>query len=126
MAVARRLIGAELGAEHPLYERRDDLALAVTEVVTNAIVHSNTRRTGGQLGLLVLVGRRGVRVCVRDGGAAETPHIVRAGIEAVGGRGMALVDRLADRWGFVADRDGCVVWLELGSRADLAGEGITS
>lgn len=119
VALARRIVKAQIEPEHALGPRRDDLLLAVSEVVTNALVHGNAGPS-----LNVLVGTDGARICVRDAGGTGFPGIVRRERDAVGGHGMALVDRLADRWGFIADTRGCAVWMEFGDCAVLAGEGL--
>ncbi len=71
----------------------DTLALLVSEVSTNALVHGD-----GTVRLSVLPVAGGVRVEVRDRGRGM-PVPRQAGHDAEGGRGLALVDSLAVRWG---------------------------
>lgn len=92
-----RLAGSGIGADEPLAET---LILLVSELVTNAVVH-----TGCPAVLrLSLPGADAaeevtVRLEVADrSGRAPVPRC--AGDEATGGRGLALVDGLADRWGW--------------------------
>ncbi|MCX5265229.1 MULTISPECIES: ATP-binding protein [unclassified Streptomyces] len=104
-----RLVGSGIGNEEPLAET---LILLVSELVTNAVVHT---------------GCPAVLRLSLPGGAAE-PSIVRlevadssdrapvprcAGDEATGGRGLALVDGLADRWGWSVEGAGKRIWCEL-------------
>jgi len=75
--------------------------------VTNAVVHAGT---AVRLDLLLLPDR--IRVEVRDGGAAP-PERVDAELDAVHGRGIAIVDALSERWGSEQAESGKCVWFEL-------------
>ena len=89
---------------------RDDLDVLVSEVVTNAVVHGRPDVT---LHLLAISGL--VRVEVYDCGDAFS--VVRAPsvpINQSSGRGLAIVDSLATRWGIAATHArGKSVWFEL-------------
>ncbi|MER7869295.1 ATP-binding protein [Streptomyces cellulosae] len=105
-----RLAGSGIGADEPLAET---LILLVSELVTNAVVH-----TGCPAVLrLSLPGADAaeevtVRLEVADSsGRAPVPRC--AGDEATGGRGLALVDGLADRWGWTTEGAGKRIWCEL-------------
>jgi anti-sigma regulatory factor (Ser/Thr protein kinase) len=84
--------------------------LLVSELVTNAVIHA-----GSEVGLVVshAGAHATVRIEVRDSSARP----VRMGsfeAEATSGRGVALVDALAARWGIVVDENcGKLVWFEL-------------
>ncbi|MGV9533071.1 ATP-binding protein [Streptosporangium sandarakinum] len=58
---------------------------------------------------------RGVLVTVQDPGSARIPYPRDPGPDAVSGRGLALVNALAARWGFHRDSLGTVIWFELHS-----------
>ncbi|WP_189246271.1 ATP-binding protein [Streptosporangium pseudovulgare] len=58
---------------------------------------------------------RGVLVTVQDPGSSRIPCPRDPGPDAVGGRGLALVNTLAARWGFHRDSLGTVIWFELHS-----------
>ncbi|MDG9727676.1 ATP-binding protein [Streptomyces sp. DH41] len=117
-----RLAGAGIRADEPLAET---LVLLVSELVTNAVVH-----TGRSAVLrLVLPGtvaeeseEATVRLEVDDASdRAPVPRCVNG--EATGGRGLALVDGLADRWGWSREGTGKRIWCELdrcGGREDTA------
>lgn len=99
-------------AEAGLEEFLDVALLAVSEVVTNAIVH-----TGSEVELRVLTGDRSVRVEVEDRGMQVPTR--RAYSDSSGtGRGMGLVEDTVRRWGIVELADGKVVWFELGHPED--------
>jgi anti-sigma regulatory factor (Ser/Thr protein kinase) len=84
--------------------------LTVSELVTNAVVHARTPAT-------LRLSMRGhvLRVGVTDLASESRPAVRVAEDTAVNGRGLALVDAVADRWGVDAPGDGSgkTVWLEL-------------
>jgi anti-sigma regulatory factor (Ser/Thr protein kinase) len=107
--VRSRLAGCGIGADEPLAET---LILLVSELVTNAVVH-----TGCPAVLRLSLPGAGtadatVRLEVADRSErAPVPRCVDG--EATGGRGLALVDGLADRWGWSAEGAGKRIWCEL-------------
>ena len=75
--------------------------------MTNAIVH-----TGTQVELaLRLVGRR-LRGAVADG-SSRAPVPRQPGTSAEAGRGLQLVEELAEEWGVETAADGKTVWFEV-------------
>ncbi|MFF9059919.1 ATP-binding protein [Streptomyces sp. NPDC101213] len=104
-----RLAGSGIGADEPLAET---LILLVSELVTNAVVHTG-RPAVLRLSLPgVEAGRTTVRLEVADSSSrAPVPRCV--GDEATGGRGLALVDGLADRWGWSVEGPGKRIWCEV-------------
>jgi hypothetical protein len=62
------------------------------------------------------VGSGLVRVEVSDG-SPTPPRISGLDVETFGGRGLVLVDLLADGWGVDERPPGKVVWFEVGLRA---------
>jgi len=99
----------------------DDAALLVTELVTNAVRYA--RPLPGDV-LRVswdLVGGR-LLLKVTDGGGGDGPRRQDAGPRDTRGRGLAIVDAVAVRWG--VDRDNgnrSTVWAEL--PAPVSGNG---
>jgi nitrite reductase/ring-hydroxylating ferredoxin subunit/uncharacterized membrane protein/anti-sigma regulatory factor (Ser/Thr protein kinase) len=81
--------------------------LLTSELVTNAVVHA-----GGEIGLVARCDADTLRVEVHDG-EANPPVETGSGQEALGGRGIHIVDSLARRWGTESDEHGKVVWFEL-------------
>lgn len=113
-------------------ERIEAAALIVTELVTNAVQHTSTRRIRCRL----LRSADGVRICVWNRGRARIPApaspgdsagLPVAGFPATGGRadddpldglaedgrGLLLVDALAARWGTRAALAGRLVWADV-------------
>jgi stearoyl-CoA desaturase (delta-9 desaturase) len=90
-----------------------DLALIVSELVTNSVMHANV---GPDQTLTVecapLPDR--LRLTVTDPGARLEPHLRRADDNVSGGHGLAIVASLSLAWGVVRDGVGTTsVWCEL-------------
>lgn len=83
-------------------------AVVVSELVTNAVIHANTTVTVG----LTLLPGGGARIEVGD--ASSWPPTRReATPDEPGGRGLILVEALADQWGVSSTADGKTVWAEV-------------
>lgn len=94
----------------------DDAALLVSELAANAILHTATG-DGGSFEIIVCQCPGTVRVLVTDGGSPGAPALALAPADGLSasGRGLAIVDALARRWGYQAGRGGRIVWFELDS-----------
>jgi len=115
VAQARRFVEGALAGCPALA----DVVLLTSELATNAVQHSATGR-GGAFVVAISHGPGRVKVTVADGGSATRPAVAPEAAElAVSGRGLLLVDVLADRWGYASDLDhralgACgAVWFEL-------------
>jgi anti-sigma regulatory factor (Ser/Thr protein kinase) len=87
----------------------DDAALLVTELVSNVVDH-----VGGESDLTIEVSlaEAWLRIAVVDGSAIR-PVVRELSTEQPRGRGLLMVQEIADRWG-VEDHDGGKrIWLEL-------------
>ncbi|AKN75813.1 protein phosphatase [Streptomyces sp. PBH53] len=90
-------------------DRADEIELAADELITNALLHTEGSAV---VTLRSLVGReRRLRIEVEDASSA-LPRRRDAGEDGVSGRGLLLVDRLADAWGVEARGGGKAVWCE--------------
>ncbi|MGW1891526.1 ATP-binding protein [Streptomyces sp. NPDC002004] len=88
---------------------RSEIAeLLATELVTNALVHTDNDAV-----LTATVGPRTLRVEVRDFVARRPRLRVPVADDGTHGRGLVLVQSLADAWGVRAQEVGKVVWFEL-------------
>jgi anti-sigma regulatory factor (Ser/Thr protein kinase) len=101
---ARRRVAARWRG-HP---RLDELLVALSEVVTNAVVHA---RAPVSVRVATVADGR-VRVEVGDGSPA-LPHRRHFGPESAAGRGLFLLDRFTEAWGVSPANDGKVVWFEV-------------
>jgi anti-sigma regulatory factor (Ser/Thr protein kinase) len=86
-----------------------DGALIMSELATNAIVHG-----GSPFRASVQRAARVVRIAVEDVGPG-LPQSRRVAHDALGGRGMAIVEELAHRWGCDRLDGGKIFWAELES-----------
>ena len=90
----------------------DTLRLMVGELVTNSIVHGTPRRTEQWFELTVSERQPGsLRFAVADSAPPFVARRHEAAPEAESGRGIFLVDSLADRWGTARQGRACI-WFE--------------
>jgi anti-sigma regulatory factor (Ser/Thr protein kinase) len=114
-----------------LYERDvlsslvDDAVLILSEFVTNALRHARALDSGMIRVSWELSGEGLLRIEVTDGGGTTRPSTkpYSMSVSAQAGRGLEIVDRLADRWGSQREEGGdeYTVWAELAVRARHAG-----
>jgi len=90
-------------------DRARDLRLLVSELVTNSVRHVGR----GSIRMRAELADDRVRFEVRDDGPGIDGTAQAAAPLGTSGRGLALVDRIADRWGAEAAGESCV-WFELG------------
>jgi anti-sigma regulatory factor (Ser/Thr protein kinase) len=85
--------------------------MVVSELAGNAVLHADTSYS-------VCIGWNGraVRGEVTDGSRDEPA--VRPVHPGHGGRGLMIVDAMADQWGVIPLRDGKVVWFEIDPALD--------
>ncbi|AJC55016.1 putative anti-sigma regulatory factor C serine/threonine protein kinase [Streptomyces sp. 769] len=109
MSEARKFAVETLSA-WGLQDRLDDVCLCLSEVTTNALVHAGSPPSFGFRARLTIRGPV-VRLEVHDQGAGR-PHRKHPSLDDTSGRGLLLVDELADEWG-VDDQHGIgkTVWL---------------
>ncbi|WP_405894646.1 ATP-binding protein [Streptomyces sp. NBC_00104] len=99
-------------------DREDEFAgdpvLVVSELVTNAVTHGRVPGTSGRrVGMSTEKDGNIYRVEVRDTQRDAMPLLCEArnGLDG-GGRGLLLVDSLADKWGVRPEGIGKTVWAE--------------
>lgn len=92
--------------------RSETAELLTSELVTNALVHTDDDAV-----LTATVSPSGLRVEVRDCAACRPRPCAPSADEGTHGRGLVLVESLADTWGVRAQGGGKVVWFELGAGA---------
>jgi anti-sigma regulatory factor (Ser/Thr protein kinase) len=109
----RRLIG-DL-ARAGVYEATAcDAGLVLSELVSNALRHA-TPLPGSLVKVSWMLGDEFIEVAVSDGGGPTVPMVSKPAANALGGRGLGIVDRLALRWGVYTRQDGSetTVWAAL-------------
>uniref|UniRef100_UPI003F49B02F ATP-binding protein n=1 Tax=Sphaerisporangium sp. CA-236357 TaxID=3240030 RepID=UPI003F49B02F len=90
--------------------RAGDLALVVSELATNAVLHSASGAGGGTFALRVEVEPGAVTVTVADQGPALVPAMRT---ESEHGRGLVLVAELADAYKVTITNTGRTAWCRL-------------
>ncbi|MBT2543414.1 SpoIIE family protein phosphatase [Streptomyces sp. ISL-44] len=96
-------------------EQVDSAVLVVSEMVTNVLTHTD----GDALLVAEAVGELGerrLRIEVADG-SDELPHKRHPGEMASSGRGVLLMEMLADTWGVDPRGEGKSIWFELYERS---------
>jgi anti-sigma regulatory factor (Ser/Thr protein kinase) len=114
VSAARAFVRKVVAAASPV---RDAAVLLTSEIVTNAVMHSNSRRAGGSVTVLMIEISGGLRVEVTDDGSDLSAPVVRGDVYASDGHGLYLVQAMADQWGYVRDENGTTVWFWLSEAA---------
>jgi len=90
----------------------DAATLLTSELVTNAILHTDSGARGGSVTIVVVDVPDGVLIEVIDDGSAGAP-VVKGDLFAADGHGLYLVQQLAAQWGYLRDPAGTTVWFHL-------------
>lgn len=109
VAALRRILRTHLGL-WGMCESIEAAQLCVSELVANVIKHVGP---GTPTTLAISMNGTHLRIEVHDPDTRSLPTLIDAGSECEGGRGMALVDAIADRWGILLRPDRKITWCEL-------------
>jgi serine/threonine-protein kinase RsbW len=95
--------------------------LVVSELVTNAVIASQSGERTMPVRLWLLSDMAHVLILVHDT-SAHPPVLLRANSDAERGRGLVLIDALTQQWGWYApsESDGKVVWALIGGPVPAA------
>jgi anti-sigma regulatory factor (Ser/Thr protein kinase) len=91
----------------------DEAVLLISELSTNAIEHTATANEGS-FHVTIYRTESSLLIAVTDDGSDNVPkpsHATDTLTES--GRGLELVELIADSWGHCADEDGHTVWFEM-------------
>jgi anti-sigma regulatory factor (Ser/Thr protein kinase) len=91
---------------------RDTVVLLVSELVSNAVEHGGPHGPTSTVGVEVDARADRVRVEVTDAGTGE-PVVGNGSVHRPSGRGVLLVESIADRWGCNRLPVGKTVWFEV-------------
>ncbi len=114
VGVARRRLMGDL-IDAGVYEATAcDAGLVLSELVSNALRHASPL-PGSVVKVSWGLANGYVEVAVSDGGGATVPMVNRPAANAIGGRGLGIVDRLSLRWGVYTcpGGDETTVWAAL-------------
>ncbi|GAT69039.1 ATP-binding protein [Planomonospora sp. ID91781] len=121
VAVARQYLSSDL-QEWGVYETViDDAVLVVSELLSNALRHAHPLPSG-QIKVAWQCTDGYVEVAVSDGGSATEPRAGRAALSSLGGRGLGIVEYLAENWGVRHEGDVTTVWAAVAT-ADTVSNG---
>jgi anti-sigma regulatory factor (Ser/Thr protein kinase) len=109
VAAARQRLSAELLAGGMIAGAVDDVVLVMSELLSNSLRHAHPLPSG-QLRVAWICSDDQVEVSVSDGGAATEPRAARPTLSSLGGRGLGIVEYIADRWGVRHEGDSTTVW----------------
>jgi anti-sigma regulatory factor (Ser/Thr protein kinase) len=94
-----------------------DALACLSELVTNSVLYSNSRRPKGRFIVRASLRPAGLRVEVEDEGG---PWEHRPGHNDQRGRGLAIVDALSTSWSITGDGTSRTVWFEIGGNGPPA------
>ena len=105
---ARRFLAALLASWRMPEMLEGDAALLLSELATNSVLHARSPFT-------VIVRYNGTHLTIEvgDGSQAQPRLGLRDVRDAPGGRGLLLIDTIAERWGMMPTTRGKRVWFEL-------------
>ncbi|MFE7646840.1 ATP-binding protein [Streptomyces phaeoluteigriseus] len=109
VAGLRRIMRLHLGI-WGLHGVVDEAQLCLSELVSNVITHVGP---GTPATLAVSMSGVRLRIEIHDPDTRALPTLLAAKLDSEGGRGMTLVDAVADRWGVELGPDRKVTWCEL-------------
>jgi anti-sigma regulatory factor (Ser/Thr protein kinase) len=109
VAQARAFVADRLGPDHPCL---DVAVLLCSELVTNAVLHTDSGRAGGMVTLVLLRTGDAIQAEVTDDGSVTDP-VVKDEVLVPDGHGLFLVEQLADGWGYLRDGRATTVWFRL-------------
>ncbi|MET0416990.1 MAG: ATP-binding protein [Actinoplanes sp.] len=103
-----RELAAEACSLWELPQLTDPAAVVAGELVTNAVDHAQT-----MIDLRISVNRRYLQIAVWDGAVTEPRFAAGDMSDPQAGRGLLLVQAMAQRWGSIPIDGGKVVWASL-------------
>jgi len=113
VAAARRFVRDVLREQSR--ETVESAELMASELATNCVRHAHT---GFELTIQT---QGGIRIEVRDGGSGR-PQVLHPTPREPAGRGLGIVEAMADAWGVIETPEGKAVWFTLARGGAPSGE----
>lgn len=112
VAIARKRLCSELQDCGVRPGAVDDAAVIISELLSNALRHARPLPSGQ---IQVSWTRHGdvIEIAVSDGGAMTEPRRGQPTLSSLGGRGLGIVEALAEDWGVRHEADRTTVWAVL-------------
>ncbi|MBC6457154.1 ATP-binding protein [Actinomadura sp. HBU206391] len=114
VAIARQCLSSELIASGVLPSVIDDVNVIMSELLSNALRHARPLPSG-QIKLTWISTGDAIEIAVSDGGAMTEPRRNHPTLSSLGGRGLGIVESLAECWGVRYEDGGTTVWAVLPS-----------
>jgi hypothetical protein len=106
-----RRVRAELAVVLRAHPDLDEILLVASELCTNAVVHTRSRRQGGTFSVEVTaIGEESLMIAVTDAGAPTVPRVRAPKPTETHFRGLQVVDSLSLAHGDYGDAEGRTVW----------------
>ena len=114
VGIARRRLIGDLTRAGVFEVTACDAGLVLSELISNALRHA-TPLPGSLVKVSWMLGDEFIEVAESDGGGPTVPMVNKPAANALGGRALGIVDRLALRWGVYTRQDGSetTVWAAL-------------
>ncbi|GAA3963371.1 hypothetical protein GCM10023085_52530 [Actinomadura viridis] len=109
VALARRRLRSELFALGLFEAIVDDATVIVSELISNALRHARPLPSG-QVQLTWIRNGDLIELAVSDGGAMTEPRRGPGTLSSLGGRGLGIVEALAEGWGVRHEDGSTTVW----------------
>lgn len=117
VAVARKCLSADLASWGVRESVVDDANVIISELFSNALRHARPLPSG-QIKVVWTRDGDSFEVAVCDGGASTEPRIGQPALSSLGGRGLGIVETLAECWGVRHNEGGgTTVWAVLRTTA---------
>jgi anti-sigma regulatory factor (Ser/Thr protein kinase) len=114
VSAARRTLASDLLAAQVGEPDSADVLVVLSELLGNSVRHARPL-ADGNVRVMWRVRPREVEVAVADGGAVTQPRAERPPFAALSGRGLGIVDALAECWGVEgAGTPSQLVWAVVG------------
>jgi anti-sigma regulatory factor (Ser/Thr protein kinase) len=97
VSVARQRLKTWMDDNGTPVDAVEDARVVISELVANAVRHARPL-ADGQIHVSWELESRGLQLTVTDGGSGTRPRALQASSSALAGRGMAIVDVLAQEW----------------------------